>query len=122
MHKLVILPLLCVALSLLVASQDEAANQRFCFRFTWLGPQYNAESTYLNATCEYLLNGASGIPCQHPLVVTNTSTEPNTQYMWDHYQNDRTHIACRLAPGDVCVKYTYSFNQADITQNAQLMH
>ncbi|XP_055703127.1 uncharacterized protein LOC129801806 isoform X2 [Phlebotomus papatasi] len=87
------------------------ANQKYCFRFTWLGPNfYNESNGFRNATCDHLLNGASGIPCQLPLTITDNGGIPNTTYMWEYYQSDPQHIACRMAPGDVCVKYTYSFN------------
>lgn len=43
----------------------------YCFRFTWLGPKYNEESKFRNATCGDVIKGDKNVPCTHPLVVTS---------------------------------------------------
>ena len=43
----------------------------YCFRFTWLGPKYNEESKFRNATCSDVIRGDKNVPCTHPLVVTS---------------------------------------------------
>lgn len=58
------------------SSEYQIGNQKFCFRFTWLGPNFNNESEFRNATCDHLLNGVSGIPCQLPLTVTGDRIIP----------------------------------------------
>lgn len=45
----------------------------YCFRFTWLGPRYNNESVYLNATCADVVRGATNVPCLMPLVVSGVN-------------------------------------------------
>uniref|UniRef100_A0A1B0EUS2 Secreted protein n=1 Tax=Lutzomyia longipalpis TaxID=7200 RepID=A0A1B0EUS2_LUTLO len=117
MLKIVIIIAVGIAqISFFVSSQTDANlevnNQRYCFRFTWPGPQFDADGPIMNATCTDLLNGVSGIPCHHPLAVTNNSNVPDTRAIWEEHRNDPTRIACRLTRGDVCVKYTYYFNQA----------
>lgn len=37
---------------------------------------------------------------------------PDTKQLWENYSANRSHIACRLSPGDVCVKYSYIYNDA----------
>lgn len=48
---------------------DYSANP-YCFRFTWLGPKFDNESVFLNATCNDFVKGATNVPCQLPLVVS----------------------------------------------------
>jgi hypothetical protein len=43
----------------------------YCFRFTWLGPKFNEESQFKNATCTDVIKGEKTVPCTHPLVVTS---------------------------------------------------
>lgn len=43
----------------------------YCFRFTWLGPKYNEESQFKNATCGDIVRDDKTVPCLHPLVVTS---------------------------------------------------
>lgn len=47
------------------------AKEHYCFRFTWLGPKYNSESHFRNATCVDVVKGDKTVPCVHPLVVTS---------------------------------------------------
>lgn len=42
----------------------------YCFRFTWIGPKYNEESQFKNATCSDIVKDKT-VPCTHPLVVTS---------------------------------------------------
>lgn len=37
---------------------------------------------------------------------------PDTKQLWENYSANRSYIACRLSPGDVCVKYSYIYNDA----------
>lgn len=46
-------------------------DRPYCFRFTWLGPKYNEESKFRNATCADVIRGDKSVPCTHPLVVTS---------------------------------------------------
>ncbi|XP_055625473.1 uncharacterized protein LOC129768083 isoform X1 [Toxorhynchites rutilus septentrionalis] len=89
-----------------------ADSYPYCFRFTWLGPKYNKDSPFKNVTCENLLKKATGIPCFHPLVVTNNSNVPDTEYMWNEYKDKPTQIGCRLVRGEVCARFTYRYNGA----------
>uniref|UniRef100_A0A8D8JZ41 (northern house mosquito) hypothetical protein n=1 Tax=Culex pipiens TaxID=7175 RepID=A0A8D8JZ41_CULPI len=91
---------------------EEYKNNPYCFRFTWLGPKYNKDSQYKNVSCENLLKKATGIPCFHPLVVTNNSNVPDTEYMWSEYKDKPSQIACRLVRGEVCARFTYRYNGA----------
>lgn len=43
----------------------------YCFRLTWLGPKYNEESQFKNATCSDVIKSDKKIVCTHPLVVTS---------------------------------------------------
>lgn len=43
----------------------------YCFRFTWIGPKYNEESQFKNATCGDIVRDDKTVPCTHPLVVTS---------------------------------------------------
>lgn len=40
------------------------------------------------------------------------NNEPDPHKLWDTFKSNRSYIACRLAPGDVCVKYSYIYNKA----------
>lgn len=37
---------------------------------------------------------------------------PDTEQLWENNSANRAHIACRLSPGDVCVKFSYIYNDA----------
>lgn len=52
-------------------AEDEYLTKPYCFQFTWLGPKYNEESQFMNATCNDITNGAKNVPCTQPLVVTS---------------------------------------------------
>lgn len=45
-------------------------KQRYCFRFTWIGPTFNNESDFQNATCDDIVGDRAQVPCTRPLVVT----------------------------------------------------
>ena len=74
---LILLCFCCVGISFvscqtLVQNIDNKPNIKpYCFRFTWLGPKYNEESEFKNATCSDIVKGSSNVPCIHPLVVTS---------------------------------------------------
>ena len=52
-------------------AREEIKVVPYCFRFTWLGPKYNAESQFKNETCKSLLGKTTGVPCFQPLVVSS---------------------------------------------------
>lgn len=55
-----------------ISSNNKTIIERpYCFRFTWLGPKYNEESHFRNATCGDVIKGDKRVPCTHPLVVTS---------------------------------------------------
>lgn len=42
-----------------------------------------------------------------PNYITDNATPPDTDYLWEHYT---TTVVCRRARGQVCGKYTYTYN------------
>ncbi|XP_050672372.1 uncharacterized protein LOC126970482 [Leptidea sinapis] len=82
-------------------------NETRCFQFTWLGPRYNEDSVFLNATCNDATQLADGVPCELPLVVSRDGTWPDIEYIWANHFEETT---CVLAANDICAKYTYYFN------------
>ncbi|XP_063708197.1 uncharacterized protein LOC134836864 [Culicoides brevitarsis] len=100
-------------LQLVDADNDTESNEAtaWCFRFTWLGPKYDKNSkTFLNQTCKDVIGLNKGIPCVTPLVVTNNSNYPDTDWIWEQHQRKPGDIACKAAGGDICAKYSYFFN------------
>ncbi|XP_047022970.1 uncharacterized protein LOC124632254 [Helicoverpa zea] len=109
----------CVAVSYAVyiaadnealATNDESRDTelvRRCFHFTWLGPRWNNNSVFLNATCQDATRLASGVPCVEPLVVSYDGTWPDVEYIW---RNHLGNASCILANNDVCAQYTYYFD------------
>lgn len=63
---------ICVSCQLLEIDDDNKTlvERPYCFRFTWLGPKFNEESQFRNATCSDIVKDRSS-PCVHPLVVTS---------------------------------------------------
>lgn len=53
------------------ALEELDPNQEYCLRFTWLGPEFDANSNY-NTTCSEILDEKRSVntPCRQPLVVT----------------------------------------------------
>lgn len=47
--------------------------------------------------------------------VSENSRIPNITHMW--INNTRSDIACRMAPENVCVKYSYYYNNAGKYEN-----
>ncbi|CAK1551973.1 unnamed protein product [Leptosia nina] len=82
-------------------------NDTRCFQFTWLGPRYDNQSVFMNATCNDATKLADGIPCFQPLVVSDDGTWPDITYIWTHHLEATT---CLLSQNDVCAQYTYYFN------------
>ena len=69
---LVVIPKLFVSCQVLDSEGVNRTSERpYCFRFTWLGPKYNDESQFKNATCSDILKDDKSVPCTHPLVVTS---------------------------------------------------
>ncbi|KAJ0179492.1 hypothetical protein K1T71_005204 [Dendrolimus kikuchii] len=89
----------------MVSSQSIGLSR--CFQFTWLGPRWNNESVFLNATCQDATRLASGVPCVQPLVVSYDGTWPDVHYIWKHHSQN---ASCILANNDVCATYTYYFD------------
>nr|XP_032512286.1 signal peptidase complex subunit 3 [Danaus plexippus plexippus] len=81
--------------------------QQRCYRFTWLGPDYNNGSIFLNATCQDATRLADGVPCQMPLVASYDGSWPDVDYIWNHHKESAT---CVLSGNDVCAQFTYFFN------------
>lgn len=54
-----------------IENNISTVKEQYCFRFTWLGPKYNSESHFRNATCADVVKGDKTVPCVHPLVVTS---------------------------------------------------
>jgi hypothetical protein len=62
-----------------IDGDDKTIPERpYCFRFTWLGPKYNEESQFKNATCGDIVRDDKSVPCTHPLVVTSRYILPYT--------------------------------------------
>lgn len=76
-HKVLLLLSICtfyVSSQIIQSDQDDdktTIERPYCFRFTWLGPKYNEESQFKNATCNDVVKGDKSVPCAHPLVVTS---------------------------------------------------
>lgn len=119
-----------------IKSIEQQLNDPYCFRFTWLGSKFNANSTYLDATCDDVTRGAD-VPCIPPLVATGdylinlqkelhhmsgnfvseNSRIPNVTFMWYNDTSTRSNISCRMTPENVCVKYSYYYNNARKHEN-----
>uniref|UniRef100_A0A6P7GCN5 Uncharacterized protein LOC114340568 n=1 Tax=Diabrotica virgifera virgifera TaxID=50390 RepID=A0A6P7GCN5_DIAVI len=81
----------------------------YCYEFTWFGPDYNNVSTYNNTCADYLdETRAEGIPCAAPIVISYDGTLPDMQYLWDNHKES---VLCKRSINQMCVKYTYLFNQ-----------
>ncbi|KAL4703302.1 hypothetical protein ACJJTC_006665 [Scirpophaga incertulas] len=92
----------------LLAQQDEPEKQiSRCYQFTWLGPRFNNESVFMNATCLDATRLSSGVPCKLPLVVSQNGTWPDVDYIWENHRQAAT---CIPADNDICATYTYYFN------------
>ncbi|KAH9641865.1 hypothetical protein HF086_011615 [Spodoptera exigua] len=50
--------------------EEEEDREARCFQFTWLGPRWNNNSVFLNATCQDATRMSEGVPCAEPLVVS----------------------------------------------------
>lgn len=86
MFKILALPLvfmICVSCqSLDLDNGNRTTPERpYCFRFTWLGPKYNEESQFKNATCGDIVKNDKSVPCTHPLVVTSKSLETTANFV-----------------------------------------
>ncbi|CAD7088988.1 unnamed protein product [Hermetia illucens] len=120
MEKHLISAIIVISLAQIGYSATDSSNQDqpdyllypYCFRFTWLGPKYDGNSIIGNATCSTILEDAKDIPCKLPLIATNNSNLPDTDWLWENHKSKPTEIACRLSRGDVCVKYSYIYNSA----------
>lgn len=73
-----------------------------------MGPDYD-NTTKFNKTCGELLEEGRDkhIPCRQPLVISYDSSKPDLDHMWDNY---KMRVACKMSKGDVCARYSYSFN------------
>ncbi|KAJ8725176.1 hypothetical protein PYW07_016134 [Mythimna separata] len=87
--------------------RSEETLERRCFKFTWLGPRYNQNSIFLNATCQDSTRLASGVPCVEPLVASYDGSWPDVHYIWRNHLGNAT---CLLYNNDVCAQFTYYFD------------
>ncbi|XP_030026277.1 uncharacterized protein LOC115444589 [Manduca sexta] len=87
-----------------IIAQSEVSR---CFHYTWLGPKWNNESTFHDATCLDATGVIHGVPCVLPLVVSDDGTWPNVDYIWKYYA---LNASCILADNEVCATYTHYFN------------
>ncbi|CAH0628702.1 unnamed protein product [Chrysodeixis includens] len=95
-----------LSFAVLLGAQSTAPVAR-CFQFTWLGPRWNNESTFLNATCQDATNLNKEVPCFEPLVVSLDGSWPDVEYIW---RNHAENASCILAANDVCAQHTYYFD------------
>ncbi|XP_037297390.1 uncharacterized protein LOC115444601 [Manduca sexta] len=102
-HNILLSVVLIVCATVVIAQSPVSR----CFQYTWLGPRFNNESIFLNATCQDATRLASGVPCVHPLVASYDGTWPDVDYIWRNYEQN---ASCILASNDVCATYTYYFN------------
>lgn len=111
------------------------SSNAYCFRFTWLGPDFDSSVDITGATCTDILNTYTDTPCTRPLVATSECNPimsidvhvvtilkcwltfsadngylPDTAKLWEQYKDSPTDIACRLTAGNVCVKYVHRYN------------
>lgn len=47
-------------------------DRPYCFRFTWLGPKYDENSNFKNASCSDIIGDKGRVPCVQPLIATGT--------------------------------------------------
>ncbi|XP_031340509.1 uncharacterized protein LOC116168697 isoform X2 [Photinus pyralis] len=83
-------------------------SKPYCFRFTWLGTEFTKENV-INTTCAEILDAKrdNHIPCRNPLVITYDGSPPDINYIWEHH---RDQVVTRQANGQVCVKYSFIYN------------
>lgn len=65
--------LICISCQIVEPDDDNKTivERPYCFRMTWLGPKYNEESQFRNATCGDIVKDDKSVPCTHPLIVTS---------------------------------------------------
>lgn len=70
---LVLFSAICCSCQSLEPDDDNKTivERPYCFRFTWIGPKYNEESRFKNATCGDIVKDDKTVPCILPLVVTS---------------------------------------------------
>ncbi|XP_033217619.1 uncharacterized protein LOC117173259 [Belonocnema kinseyi] len=88
-----------------VENEDKNLTAR-CFKFTWLGPMQD-DADEIKTDCSKLIYN----PCFSPFIVTNDSTPPDFALLW---KEKRLEASCPLRPGYVCIKHTYTYNNAVI--------
>ncbi|KAK1119703.1 hypothetical protein K0M31_013122 [Melipona bicolor] len=89
---------LCVFLiicggSLVLIKADETIR---CYNFTWVAPVLRHKN------CSTVKNA----PCIEPFLPTD---EPPSLVDYEEYWNSKKYL-CSAATGDVCIKYTFSYN------------
>lgn len=68
------------------------SSNAYCFRFTWLGPEYDASADIAGATCTDLLKTYTDTPCNRPLIATskrNPIWGINTRVIWINWNRRR---------------------------------
>ncbi|XP_015111331.1 uncharacterized protein LOC107037332 [Diachasma alloeum] len=78
-------------------------EQPYCFKFTWLG--LDPEEANKSKSCSNITT-----PCFEPITISASGKLPDTNVIWE--KEDRSVIGCHMQKGFVCIKYTYTFNDA----------
>ncbi|XP_018570474.1 uncharacterized protein LOC108910371 [Anoplophora glabripennis] len=114
MKTLLVITVLCIFIRNAYGQSDNSSypaldpSWSYCYEFTWFGPGYDNVTRY-NGTCSDYLDDsrATGIPCASPIVISYDGTPPDMDYLW---KNHKASILCKRSRNQVCVKYTYYFN------------
>ncbi|KAJ8919397.1 hypothetical protein NQ315_016490 [Exocentrus adspersus] len=117
MKILLVFLVACLSTSAVFGQSDNGNSSNFpeldpswhyCYEFTWFGPDYDNITRYNNTCSDYLdETRADGVPCAPPIVISYDGTPPDMDYLWDNYKSS---ILCKRSKNQVCVKYTYYFN------------
>ncbi|XP_014479386.1 PREDICTED: uncharacterized protein LOC106746829 isoform X2 [Dinoponera quadriceps] len=95
-----------------------ALGAQTCFQFTWRGSSSNlgnscnkTDNEKNEETCEETC--PKNIPCVKPF--HNSTIKPNTTRIWER-RNEKPYYNyfCNLNSDNVCIKYTYVYNEAEV--------
>ncbi|XP_054015152.1 uncharacterized protein LOC128896042 [Hylaeus anthracinus] len=94
--------LIICAVSIIFALDDKS----YCFSFTWQNQvALPNNSTSDDTKCNHTIY--KNVPCIDPLIISDDA--PNTTKIWE--EQDKS-MLCASGPGNVCIKYTYVYNNA----------
>lgn len=80
----------------------------YCFRFTWLGPQFDNESLFQNATCEDIIGESATVPCNEPLIATSKSLlQSYVQCLCERTTINQCNLPTTLCNGNYVVLLRY---------------